>query len=112
MSTLSRLVDGMAVDVVTTPPALDQRFNPQWLASHTFYAAPDGTLPGRPGTLNGSVVDWGPNPTPPSPPGPTQTQKETAGKESMRGIVRARADTLIKQGKYAEATALLLSIGD
>lgn len=111
MSTFARLVSGAAVDVVVTPPTLAERFNAEWLAQHTFYAAPDGTLPGRPGTLNGGgTVDWGANPTPPPPPGPTQKEKESAGQESSRGITRARAAALNKQGKYAEATALLLSM--
>lgn len=66
MNTFARLVDGLAVDVVTTPPSLEKRFAPEWLAQRTFYDAPADTLPGRAGVLNqdGSVT-WGANPVQP-----------------------------------------------
>lgn len=71
MTTVARIVDGYAVDVCVTPPALSERFASAWLAQQTFYNAPDGTNNGRPGTVNpdGSVT-WGANPSSPPAPAP------------------------------------------
>lgn len=43
MTTYARLINGYAVDVVTTPPALTERFHPEWLARQNFVVVPDGT---------------------------------------------------------------------
>lgn len=68
MTTYTRIVDGISVDVVVTPPSLDKRFNPEWLARQKFYVAPDGTISGRPAAIqpDGSII-WGANPQPPTP---------------------------------------------
>ncbi len=111
MTTYARIVDGLAIDVVVTPPTLAERFNPEWLAKQTFYIAPDGTLSGRPATVNpDDSVTWGANPEPAAPK--TTPEIPINHSEQHRALVLGRARELDKKGKYNEANALRATIGE
>lgn len=61
MTTYARIVDGRAQDVVVTPPALSERFHPEWLAKQNFVVIPDGAVSGAIDNGNGTFT----NPPPP-----------------------------------------------
>lgn len=46
MTTYARIVDDRAVDVVVSPPSLEERFNAEWLSRQVFVVVPDGTVSG------------------------------------------------------------------
>lgn len=69
MSTFARIVDGIAVDVKTTPPSLGEQFNPEWLARQTFIQVPDGTLIGAQDNGDGTFTN------PVIPPAPKVAQE-------------------------------------
>lgn len=114
MTTYARLVDGFALDVQSAASANDlaARYHADWLAKNQFSVVPDDTLHGRSYTLSSDQVTiiWGSNPTVPAP---IQSQEDRAliGVSDMQSTIRARAAILVKQGKYAEATVLLQTIG-
>lgn len=105
MSTYARIVSGYAVDVVVTPPLLNERFNAEWLAHQTFIVVPDGTQNGAKDNGDGSYT----NPAVIS--SNSHAVKVAIGLTDFEASIRARAAQLFKQGKYAEGTALLATIG-
>lgn len=66
MTTYARIVDGHAVDIVVTPPELNERFHPEWLARQNFVVVPDGTEHGATDNNDGTFT----NPPAPPPPAP------------------------------------------
>lgn len=69
MTTYARIVNGIVLDVVITPPALAERFAPDWLAAQTFVVVPDGTEHGAISNGDGTYTNPPvvPPPTPPQP---------------------------------------------
>lgn len=63
MTTYARIVHNKTVDVCVTPPALEERFHPEWLAKQAFVVVPDGTLNGATDNGDGTFK----NPPPPVP---------------------------------------------
>lgn len=72
MSTYARIVDGFALDcqVASDIAELATRFNPDWLATHTFSMVPDGTVHGAYDNGDGTFT----NPSAPPDPDPVQPQ--------------------------------------
>jgi len=64
MTTNARIVDGYAVNVVTSPPS--ELFHPDWLAKNPFEIVPDGTVSNAVSNGDGTFT----NPAPPPPPQP------------------------------------------
>lgn len=112
MTTYARIVGGFAVDVVTTPPALSEQFNAEWLAKQTFYPAPDGTLHGRTGVVNGDgSVTWGANPQSSAAPVNYVAVLRT-GEADYRAAILAKSRALLRKGDVAGSQLLLNKIGE
>lgn len=79
MTTYARIVEGRAVDVVVTPPLLEERFHPDWLAQQSFIVVPDGTENGAKDNGDGTFT----NPPPPPPPGPNNPGNPYFGKKPI-----------------------------
>ncbi len=74
MTTYARIVNGRTADIVVTPPSLESRYHPDWLARNTFIVVPDGTLDNArdngDGTYSNPVPAQQPIPQPNNPGNP------------------------------------------